>query len=165
MSNLYRRYTRFEDNKQSSVYGSIRVVRELSKGVIIECSYFGENFKENHMFRNKDYTRQLNNHLGYSINKDSYTEMSVSNLKELLNKYNFTEDEQKIVLEHTQTYYISYRIGDAYLEFFSILQAKEMLEVVKKNLLLDEDFKKEVLKDFLDNNLVVNNTSKKINKI
>ncbi len=164
----YKNYTKIEvPNNQSTYIGQIMVITEKSQGIIIGISYFNDfNSKDNKgLFRNVNYTRQLNNHLGYSLNKNDYVEMSVSNLKELMELNNFNNEEKNIVLNILQTYYISRLIGDAYLVFFNILQEKQMFEKIRQDLLNDESFKKEVLKDFLDSNLGVNGVKKKFNKI
>lgn len=158
-------------NAQGVIFGDIRIVKEKQRGVIIECSYFGEFTKPNdckHMFRNKEYTRQLSNYLGYTIDKTDYTEMDKSNLERLIDINNFEEEEKEQVLSILETYYVSRKIGYAYLKFFEIIQRKNLIKNIKEELLNDNNFVKEVLKNELEKELKnkqENIYQKKLNKV
>ena len=167
---LLNKYFRIEKNNlQSTVIGNIRFETEKTSGIIISIAYFGEAlyYSKTCKFRNDNYTRAINNYLGFSIDKSAYGVMSKGNLNELMNLFNFNEEEKERVLEQLQTYYISRKIGDAYLELFSIQQQKEIISNLKQLLLKDNEFLIEVRKQELEKELLLKNDSfkNKLNKV
>ena len=152
--------------RRTSYFGEIRVVYN-DDGIVMEVSYFGDGFnKENDskLYVNQAYIRTYNKTVRFTSN--NHNKMESSHIKQLCNEYNLTEEEKNRVIKHTQTYYIDRNVGDAYLEFFAIIQAREIEKAYRNMFLNDPAIRSQIVKEYFDSELAVkNNQPKKVNKI
>lgn len=152
--------------RRTSYFGEIRVVYN-DNGIVMEVSYFGEGFSResnSRLYVNQAYIRTYNNTVRFK--SDNHNRMESSHIKQLCNEYNLTDNEKNRVLKHIETYYVSRKIGDAYLEFFAIIQSREIEKAYKNMFLNDPAIRTQIIKEYFESELAVkNNQPKKVNKI
>ena len=153
--------------RRTAHMGEIRVVYN-DDGIIMEVSYFGGGFKyenDSKLYINQAYIRTYNKTVRFS--SDNHNRMNGDNLKKLCEEYNLSQEEKNRVLNHLQTYYIDRFIGDAYLDFFTIIQEREIKKAYFNQFLENPAVRSQIIKEFFDSELAVKNNTQvnKLNKI